>query len=112
MSSGLLAIVAAALVVAGGSVQRAAPASSSAATDVRFLMNEIKRIHPDPFHATPGPQFQAAADSLAARADSLSPDQLLVELMRFTNLLGERDGHSGIFPLDSANKRVLHLFPL
>ena len=69
MRSGLLAIVAAALVVAGGSVQRAAPASSSAATDVRFLMNEIKRIHPDPFHATPGPQFQAAADSLAARAD-------------------------------------------
>jgi hypothetical protein len=31
--------------------------------------------------------------------------------MRFTNLLGERDGHSGIFTLDS-QKRVLHLFPL
>ena len=112
MRLSLLAIVAVALVVAGGSVQRAAPASSSAATDVRFLMNEIRRIHPDPFHATPEPQFQAAADTLAARADSLSPDELLVELMRFVNLLGERDGHSGIFPLDSANKRVLHLFPL
>ena len=112
MKLSLIAIVAAALVVAGGSVERAAPESSSAATDVRFLMDEIKRIHPDPFHATPEPQFQAAADSLAARADSLSPDELLVELMRFTNLLGERDGHSGIFTLDSANKRVLHLFPL
>ena len=112
MRLGLLAIVAAALVVAGGSVERAAPASSSAATDVRFLMNEIKRIHPDPFHATPEPQFQAAADSLAARADSLSPDELLVDLMRFVNLLGEREGHSGIFTLDAANKRVLHLFPL
>jgi hypothetical protein len=32
--------------------------------------------------------------------------------MRFSCLLGERDGHSGIFPLDSSNRRVLHLFPL
>jgi Peptidase family S41 len=113
MRVNVLAIVAAAVVVAGGStVERAAPASTSAGGDVRYLMNEIRRIHPDPFHATPEPQFQAAADSLAARADSLTPNQLLVELMRFTTLLGERDGHSGIFPLDSAHKRVLHLFPL
>jgi hypothetical protein len=75
-------------------------------------MEQIREIHPNPFHATPEPVFQAAADNLAARAPSLSPDQLLVELMRFTNLLGEHDGHSGIFPLDSANTRVLHLFPL
>ena len=32
--------------------------------------------------------------------------------MRFSCLLGERDGHSGIFPLDSQHQRVLHLFPL
>ena len=32
--------------------------------------------------------------------------------MRFSCLLGERDGHSGIFPLDSSHQRVLHLFPL
>ena len=75
-------------------------------------MERIRTAHPDPFHATPEPAFQAAADELAARADGLSPDQLLVELMRFSCLLGERDGHSGIFPLDSAHKRVLHLFPL
>ena len=112
MRVSVLAIVAAALVAAGGSVQRAATANASASDDVRYLMNEVRRIHPDPFHATPEPAFQSAADALAARAESLSPDQLLVELMRFTNLLGERDGHSGIFPLDSANKRVLHLFPL
>jgi hypothetical protein len=107
-----LTVVAAALLAAGGSVERAATANASASDDVRYLMNEIRRIHPDPFHATAEPEFQSAADALAARADSLTPDQLLVELMRFTNLLGERDGHSGIFPLDSANRRVLHLFPL
>jgi hypothetical protein len=75
-------------------------------------MQRIREIHPDPFHATPEPVFQAAADDLAARAPSLSRDQLLVELMRFTNLLGERDGHSGIFTLDDGHARVLHLFPL
>jgi hypothetical protein len=75
-------------------------------------MQTIRTVHPNPFHSTPEPVFQAAADDLAARASSLSPDQLLVELMRFTNLLGEREGHSGIFTLDSAHTRVLHLFPL
>src|SRR3954453_18814698 len=108
-----LVIVAAVLAVAAGGAERAAPAATpSAGDDVRTLMTRIREIHPDPFHATPEPQFHAAADALAARADSLSPDELLVELMHFTNLLGERDGHSGIFTLDSAHKRVLHLFPL
>lgn len=79
---------------------------------MRLEMERIRAVHPDPFHATPEAVVQAAADDLAARADGLTRDQLLVSLMRFTNLLGERDGHSGIFPLDSAHKRVLHLFPL
>jgi len=56
---------------------------------VRLEMERIRAVHPDPFHATPEPVFQAAADDLAARADGLSRDRLLVELMRFTNLLGE-----------------------
>ena len=112
MRSGTLIILAAVLVGAGGAAERATPAASSAADDVRLLMAQIRQIHPNPFHATPEPAFQAAADDLAARAPSLSQDQLLVELMRFANLLGERDGHSGIFPLDTGNRRVLHLFPL
>jgi hypothetical protein len=108
----LLTIVATALAFAGGAAQRADPSPTTAADDVRLLMQRIREIHPSPFHATPEPAFQAAADNLAARAPGLSPDQLLVELMRFTCLLGERDGHSGIFPLDSSHRRVLHLFPL
>ncbi len=108
----LLTILAGAVVVAAGASGPAHPASPTAADDVRLLMERIRTAHPDPFHATPEPAFQAAAEELAARADGLSPDQLLVELMRFSCLLGERDGHSGIFPLDSAHQRVLHLFPL
>jgi hypothetical protein len=112
MHRALPMILAAALVVAAGAAQRADPASTTGTDDVRTLMERIREIHPSPFHATAEPVFQATADDLAARAPSLTPDQLLVELMRFTTLLGERDGHSGIFPLDSAHRRVLHLFPL
>ena len=108
----LLTILAGAVVVAAGVSGQALPASPTAADDVRLLMERIRTAHPDPFHATPEPAFQTAADELAARANDLSPDQLLVELMRFSCLLGERDGHSGIFPLESSNRRVLHLFPL
>jgi Peptidase family S41 len=104
--------LAAALAVGAGATQRANPAPTSAADDVRTLMQRIREIHPNPFHATREAAFQKAADDLAARAPTLSPDQLLVDLMRFTNLLGERDGHSGIFPLDSAHRRALHVFPL
>jgi hypothetical protein len=112
MRRSLLVILAVAVAVAVGASGRARPASSTAGDDVRLEMERIRAVHPDPFHATSEPVFLAAANELAARADGLSRDQLLVELMRFTNLLGERDGHSGIFPLDSANARVLHLFPL
>ncbi|HKG43551.1 MAG TPA: S41 family peptidase [Gaiellaceae bacterium] len=112
MRRALLAIVAAAVVGAAGTAQRAEPAATAADDDVRLLMQQIRQVHPNAFHYTREATFQAAADELAGRAPSLSPDQLLVELMRFTNLLGERDGHSGIFPLDSSHRRVLHLFPL
>src|SRR5436305_22724 len=108
----LVTILLGAVVVAAGASGPARPASPTAADDVHLLMERIRAAHPDPFHATPEPAFQAAADALAARANGLSPDQLLVELMRFSCLLGERDGHSGIFPLDSSHRRVLHLFPL
>src|SRR5215475_1051733 len=112
MRRNVLVILAVTVAVAVGVSGRARPASSTAGDDVRLEMERIRAVHPDPFHATSEAVFQAAADDLAARADGLSRDQLLVELMRFTNLLGERDGHSGIFALDSAHSRVLHLFPL
>lgn len=112
MLSVLLIVSATALVALTGSAQRAAPAKSDTGSDVRFLMSEIRRIHPNPFHATTEPAFQAAADDLATRAPGLSQDQLLVGLMRFVNLLGEREGHSGIFTLDTANARTFHVFPL
>jgi len=86
----LLTILGVAVVVASGASGPARPASPSAAADVRLLMERIRTAHPDPFHATSEAAFQAAADDLAARADGLSPDQLLVELIKesYLRLIG------------------------
>jgi hypothetical protein len=80
--------------------------------DVRALVAHLEAVHPEPFHDVGERELRAAADELAARAESLEPDELLVELMRLAALPGARDGHGGIFPLDPAHARPLRLYPV
>jgi hypothetical protein len=82
------------------------------ARDLDVLIERLETIHPDPWHAISETAFRESADELAARIDELEPDEQLVELMRLTALLGERDGHGGIFPLDLSHQRTLHLYPI
>lgn len=81
-------------------------------TDVDALLAHVERAHPDPWHDVSRASFAAAAGRLEARLPALGPDGTLVELMRLAALLGARDGHSGIFPLDTQHRRALHLYPL
>lgn len=80
--------------------------------DVRLAADHLRADHPNLFHDLSPARFEAAVDELAARADALGDDQLLVGLMRIAALPGVRDGHTGIFPLDPANERVLHMYPV
>jgi hypothetical protein len=90
----------------------AAPAATvDAAGDVRTLVAELERLHPSPYHSVPRADFHRAADELAARAPKLAREQLLVETMRLVALLGEREGHSGIFPTYAGHRSPLHVFP-
>ena len=82
-----------------------------AASDVRLLADELERIHPNPYHAVSREEFRRQVDELAARADGLDRDELIVGLMRLMGLLGERDGHSGIYTLHS-HPRPMHLYPV
>jgi dienelactone hydrolase len=82
------------------------------AQDVRLAETHLRGDHPNLFHDLSPGRFQAAVDELAARADSLADDELLVGLMRLAALPGARDGHTGIFPLDPSNRRVLHMYPI
>ena len=105
-AAALLLVVAAGC---GGS-DRAAP--SPAAADVDAIVEHVRRVHPDPWHDVSEAAFAAAADDLKERLPSLGRDETLVELMRLVALLGARDGHSGIFPLDDTHRRRPRLYPV
>jgi hypothetical protein len=85
--------------------------SAGTADDVRTLVAELERLHPDPYHAVSRADFQREADDLAARAPGLGREQLVVETMRLVALLGEREGHSGLFPTYGGHRDPLHAFP-
>ena len=97
------ALVAAAGAVAGGPVT---------AGDVRAAAELYEQSHPDPYHDVTRARYRAAVTALQRRAPGLEPDELLVELMRLGALPGVRDGHGGIYPLDSGHGRMLHLLPI
>jgi hypothetical protein len=93
-------------ILALSGVERSAAVSPDARGDIELLLQELERIHPNPYHAVPRAELRAAADDLAARLPGLSDSQMLVELMRLVARLGERDGHAGVGYLDKA-----HLYP-
>lgn len=108
-----LALAAAAIALVGCAGGEARPAASSpVAADVDALVAHVERVHPDPWHDVSRAAFTAAAARLKERLSELGADETLVELMRLVALLGPRDGHSGIFPLDAQHRRTLHLYPL
>jgi hypothetical protein len=80
--------------------------------DVDAIVEHVRRVHPDPWHDVSEEEFTAAAERLKERLPSLGRDQTLVELMRLAALLGVRDGHSGIFPLDDTHRLRPRLYPV
>jgi dienelactone hydrolase len=89
-----------------------AHAEGDRAGDVRLLAQHLVADHPNLFHDLSRTTFESAVAELTAQADALSDDELTVGLMRLAALPGVRDGHTGIFPLDSSNRRVLHMYPI
>ncbi len=106
----LLLAVALFLVAVGSS--GASAAVPGAESDVRLLAQQLEAVHPDLFASVPRARFRSTVDSAAARADQLSENELLVELMRIAALPGIGNGHSGIFPGDPQHRRDIHFYPL
>ncbi|MEX2282188.1 MAG: tetratricopeptide repeat protein [Gemmatimonadota bacterium] len=77
--------------------------------DLRQLMREIERIHPDPFLKNPRAAFEAAIAALDARIPQLAAHEIIVELERVVAMVG--DGHTNI--LLTANAGVdFHQLPI
>ncbi len=98
------------LVVCTAAVRAAS--EDTPAGDVRLAAEHLRTDHPNLFHDLSRATFDTAVDELASRASSLGEDELLVGLMQLAALPGVRDGHTGIFPLDRENERVLHSYPI
>ena len=64
--------------------------------DLRFLVDEIKTRHPNPYHHTSQAKFDAAVADLDRRIPSLRRNQIIVGLMRIAALVG--DGHTRVDP--------------
>ncbi len=103
--AGVLAVAAA----CGGS---STTTQTPAAADVDAIVEHVGRVHPDPWHDVSEAEFTDAAAELKERLPALGRDETLVELMRLVALLGARDGHSGIFPLDETHRREPRLYPI
>jgi hypothetical protein len=84
----------------------------SAADDVRTLVVQMERLHPDLYHSVPRDRFRALADAIADRAEAVHRDETLVDLMRLAALPGERDGHTLLAPLGREHAQPLHAYPL
>jgi hypothetical protein len=109
--TGLL-LVPFAMVALVSSAQARPSAAATAAADVRDLGDSIEQIHPAPFRSISKQRFEAEVNALAARASTISRDELLVGLLRIIASLGPRNGHTGLFPGDPGNVRPLHLYPV
>src|ERR1044071_8978664 len=75
------------------------------------FMEAVIRHHPDPFRSVPREAFEREAERAAATEVARSRGDAVCALMRLGALLGERDGHSGIFALDR-HAEPLHFYPL
>ncbi len=106
----LLVVLAVVTIVSGAHARPSAPGAS--ADDVRLLAEAIESMHPEPFRSVTRQRFRSEVRSLASRAGSLTPNERLVGMLRIVALLGPRNGHTGIFPLDPSHTRELHLLPL
>jgi Peptidase family S41 len=102
------AIIAVTAVLAPG----AGGARLDASSDIHNLVAEVEQRHPNPYHAVSREEFHRAADDLANRAPGLPRDQVIVGVMRLMAMLGERDGHSGLFPIQEAHGRSLSAYPV
>jgi hypothetical protein len=106
----LLVVIAVAAVVSGAHARPSA--TTDAAGDVRALGEMLEALHPGLYDNVTKKRFRAEVDGLARRAPSLSRSELVVGLMRIAALPGVRNGHTGLFPLDSSHRRGLHLYPI
>jgi len=107
-----LLVLAVGVAVVATATQAAPAATPGAARDVTTFGRALEETHPNLFRHLSRAHFRTEVGGLARRAGRVGGNELLVGLMRIGALPGPRNGHTGLFPLDPAHRRVLHVYPL
>src|SRR4051812_39927900 len=77
--------------------------------DLRFVAEQIRKRHANPYHHVAREQFDAAVTALHERIPQLERRQLVVEMARIVAMIG--DGHTS-FWLNSNPSLKFHSYPL
>ena len=76
-------------------------------SDLTLLQQQLPQIHPQ----VDVQAFDAAVAKFREKLPTLTEDQADVGFMKLVASLGDRNGHTGIFPLDPGNRRAFHEYP-
>ena len=97
----LVALLAISLVAGTGLAQ------ASFGDDLTLVQDQLPQIHPH----VDTQAFDAVAAGLQSQLATDTEDQADVGFMKLVASLGDRNGHTGIFPLDPCNDRAFHEYP-
>ncbi|HWG32843.1 MAG TPA: S41 family peptidase, partial [Gemmatimonadaceae bacterium] len=64
--------------------------------DLKFMMENLPKVHKDLYHSTSKATFDSAATALYTQIPQLSRDEIIMGMMRIVALAG--DGHTNIYP--------------
>jgi hypothetical protein len=76
-------------------------------SDLTLLQQQLPLIHPN----VDMQAWDAAVAQFRDKLTTLTEDQADVGFMELVASLGDRNGHTGIFPLDPGNTRAFHEYP-
>ena len=79
-------------------------------SDLRRLVAEIERIHPNPYHRIPKSRFDSAVAVLDARIPSLTREQIIVGFAKLVASLG--DGHTSLSPASAESGAHFGSYPV
>jgi hypothetical protein len=82
-------------------------AAQAFGADLTLLQQQLPQIHPH----VDVQAFDAAVAQFREKLPTLTEDQADVGFMELVASLGDRNGHTGIFPLDPGNRRAFHEYP-
>ena len=88
--------------------RQARPRSGAFDTDLTLLQNQLPQIHPN----VDVQALDAAVAQFREKLPTLTEDQADVGFMELVASLGDRNGHTGIFPLDPGNQPGVPRVPL